>query len=75
MIPLLTILCGFLSSFVVFSYMGYMSHITGIKINDIPLAGPDLAFIVFPAVLNMMPFSNLWAIIFFLVMIFLGIDT
>ncbi|EAS07565.1 Na-dependent neurotransmitter transporter (macronuclear) [Tetrahymena thermophila SB210] len=75
MVPMLTVLCGFLASFVIFSFMGYMSHLTGQSIQDIPLSGPDLAFVVFPAVLTLMPFSNLLSIIFFLTMVFLGIDT
>jgi len=50
-IPLLTVMCGLLASVVIFSYMGFMSQLTGIAINDMPLKGPDLAFIVFPAVL------------------------
>jgi len=75
MIPLLTVLCGFLAAMVIFSFMGYMSAITGIEINEIPLRGPDLAFVVFPAVLTKMPFSNLLAVMFFITMVFLGIDT
>jgi len=32
LIPCLTCLCGFLSGFCVFSYMGYMSKVSGIAI-------------------------------------------
>lgn len=32
LIPFLTCLCGFLSAFAVFSYMGYMSKVSGIPI-------------------------------------------
>ncbi|KAL4503296.1 hypothetical protein ABPG72_000902 [Tetrahymena utriculariae] len=74
-IPIITVCCGLLASVVIFTFMGYMSNITNIDINDMPLKGPDLAFIVFPAVLTQMPFSNILSIVFFLVMIFLGIDT
>lgn len=49
--------------------MGYMSKLSGIPIQDLPLKGPDLTFIAYPAVLSMMPFANLWAIVFFAVMI------
>lgn len=52
--------------------MGYLSHISNIPIEKIPLAGPDLAFVVFPAVLTLMPLSNLLSITFFLTMVFLG---
>lgn len=55
--------------------MGYMSKISGIAIDDLPLSGPDLTFIAYPAVLTMLPFENAWAVVFFAVMIFLGIDT
>ncbi|EAS00316.3 Na-dependent neurotransmitter transporter (macronuclear) [Tetrahymena thermophila SB210] len=74
-IPVITVCCGLLASVVIFTFMGYMSNVTNIDINDMPLKGPDLAFIVFPAVLVQMPFSNILSIIFFMVMIFLGIDT
>lgn len=71
-IPLLTASCGFLAAFVIFSFMGYLSHLTGLPISEIPLAGPDLAFVVFPAVLTYMPFSNLLSMLFFATMVFLG---
>lgn len=70
--PLLTVACGLLAAIVIFCYMGHMSVISGIPINEIPLAGPDLAFIVFPAVLTKMPLSNILSIAFFLTMVFLG---
>jgi SNF family Na+-dependent transporter len=74
-IPALTFFCGVLASLVVFSYMGYMSHATGIPIDEIPLKGPELVFIAYPAALTLMPLSNLWSILFFLIMVLLGIDT
>ncbi|KRW98849.1 hypothetical protein PPERSA_04782 [Pseudocohnilembus persalinus] len=74
-VPLLTCLCGFLSAFAVFSFMGYMAKQSNLTISELPLAGPDLTFIAYPAVITMMPFQNFWAVIFYLVMIFLGIDT
>ncbi len=39
------------------------------------MSGADLAFIIFPIAINTMPFKNLWAIIFYLMMLNLGIDT
>jgi SNF family Na+-dependent transporter len=71
-IPILTVFCGLLAAFVIFTFLGHMSKLTNTSIDDMPLKGPDLAFIVFPAILSTMPFSNIISIIFFLVMIFLG---
>jgi len=38
-----------------------------IPISDIKVDGAELIFVVFPMALNMMPLSNLWAIIFFFI--------
>tara|TARA_B110000503_G_C7078270_1_gene383934 strand:+ start:304 stop:489 length:186 start_codon:yes stop_codon:yes gene_type:complete len=46
-----------------------------IPISEIKVDGAELIFVVFPMALNMMPLSNLWAIIFFFMMINLGLDT
>ena len=74
-IPILTMMCGIIGSFVVFSYMGYISHESNISITDIPLSGHELAFVIYPATLSKMPLSNLWAVLFFAVMVLLGIDS
>lgn len=38
-------------------------------------AGQGLAFIIFTDVINKMPFSPIWAVMFFLMLITIGIDT
>lgn len=37
--------------------------------------GPGLAFIAYPRAVAMMPFPQLWAICFFIMVILLGADT
>jgi len=39
------------------------------------LAGPDLAFVLYPAILIQMPLPNLWCILFFICLLLLGIDS
>ncbi|KAM3133192.1 hypothetical protein pb186bvf_014768 [Paramecium bursaria] len=75
MIPILTAACGLLAALVVFSYIGHVMHLTGLSIQQLPLRGPDLAFVLYPAILTQMPWANFWCILFFIIMILLGIDT
>ncbi|CAD8144099.1 unnamed protein product [Paramecium pentaurelia] len=74
-IPILTALCGMLAGLVVFSYIGHVSFKYNVSIQQLPLSGPDLAFVLYPAILAQMPMPNLWCILFFLVLLLLGIDT
>ncbi len=74
-IPLITIACGFLSAIINFSFLGHLSYISNIPIDDLPLKGTDLAFITYPSVISLLPWPNVWAIIFFLMLITLGIDS
>lgn len=41
----------------------------------IVFAGPGLAFIAFPRAVSLMPLPQLWAIFFFVMIIFLGLDS
>jgi SNF family Na+-dependent transporter len=62
-----------LSGIAIFSILGYMSTITGIDISEIAESGPGLAFIVYPRAVSIMPFPNLWAILFFTMLLMLGL--
>eukprot|EP00794_Sanderia_malayensis_P019884 gene19884-21825_t len=70
-------LTSIFSGFVVFSILGYMAHIQGKDITDPTIAtdGPGLVFIVYPAALATMPQPHVWGVIFFLMLITLGLDS
>lgn len=72
---IINVLSGILSALIVFGYIGFFSHTSGIAIEDLPLSGPSLVFITYPASLAMMPFPRFWLFLFFLTMILLGIDS
>ncbi|KAL1441686.1 hypothetical protein MTO96_008407 [Rhipicephalus appendiculatus] len=63
------------ASLVVFSVLGNMAFTLDIPIEDVVAAGPGLAFITYPAALSLIPFPNLWAVLFFAMLFFLGIDS
>ncbi|XP_070200526.1 sodium- and chloride-dependent glycine transporter 2-like [Littorina saxatilis] len=61
--------------FAIFSVLGYMGFKSGVAIKDVVSSGPGLAFIVYPEAISLMPLPQLWAVLFFLMVVTLVIDT
>lgn len=66
---------SFLAGFVVFSVLGYMAFKMGKDVKDIADEGPGLVFIAYPQAIATLRFSPFWAILFFVMLITLGIDS
>ncbi|XP_056334167.1 sodium- and chloride-dependent GABA transporter 2-like isoform X2 [Danio aesculapii] len=66
---------SFVAGFAVFSVLGFMAHVQGVPIEEVAESGPGLAFIAYPQAVAMMPFPQLWAVCFFIMIVFLGLDT
>ncbi len=64
-----------IAGFAVFTTLGYMSYKQGINIEQLASSGPSLAFIVFPKALSLIPLAPLFAVLFFIMLITLGIDS
>ncbi|XP_073336416.1 sodium- and chloride-dependent betaine transporter-like [Pagrus major] len=60
---------------VVFSFLGFMAHSLGLPLHDVAGAGTKMVFVGFPEVLSMIPLSSFWTVVFFLMILFLGLDT
>ncbi|XP_078143767.1 sodium- and chloride-dependent GABA transporter 2-like [Centroberyx gerrardi] len=72
---LLNSLTSFVAGFAVFSVLGFMAYELGVDISEVAESGPGLAFIAYPRAVAMMPLPQLWATFFFIMIIFLGLDS
>ncbi|XP_029017878.1 sodium- and chloride-dependent GABA transporter 2-like isoform X2 [Betta splendens] len=63
------------AGFAVFSVLGFMANDLGITMDEVAESGPGLAFIAYPKALSLLPGSSFWAVLFFLMILFLGLDS
>lgn len=68
-------LTSFFAGFVVFAIIGYMAHELRQPIEEVATAGPGLMFIAYPEAISRMPVPQLWAVLFFIMLITVGLDT
>ncbi|CAK8683654.1 unnamed protein product [Clavelina lepadiformis] len=66
---------SFISGFAIFSVLGFMAEEQGVDVSMVAESGPGLAFIAYPKAISMMPVSTLWAILFFIMLLLLGLDS
>ncbi|XP_029317596.1 sodium- and chloride-dependent betaine transporter-like [Cottoperca gobio] len=63
------------AGFAVFSVLGFMAHDMGLSMSEVVSSGPGLIFIAYPRALSLLPGSSFWAVLFFFMILFLGLDS
>lgn len=64
-----------IAGFVVFSVLGYMANAIGKRVDDVVKSGVGLAFLVYPEAIITLPASQVWSVLFFLMIMILGLDS
>ena len=69
-------LTSYIAGFAVFSSLGYLAQMTKQSVAEVATGGPGLAFVAYPTIINLLPFgAAIFGIIFFLMLLTLGIDS
>lgn len=74
-VPLANSATSLFAACTTFPFLGHVATLKGIPVADVSSGGIDLAFVAFPGLLNEIAWSNMWAVIFFFMMLCLGVDS
>uniref|UniRef100_A0A1I8INB2 Transporter n=1 Tax=Macrostomum lignano TaxID=282301 RepID=A0A1I8INB2_9PLAT len=63
------------AGFVIFSFIGHLAGNLKVPVKDVSQSGFGLAFIIYPEAMKLLPGSTFWAILFFFMILNLGVDS
>ena len=66
---------SFFAGFAIFSVIGFMAHEQGVSVGSVAEGGPGLAFIAYPKGVSQMPGAAIWAVLFFIMILSLGLGS
>jgi SNF family Na+-dependent transporter len=64
-----------LSGSVVFAVLGFLAHELGVTVGEVVQSGEGLSFVAYPEAVSKLPFSPVWGVLFFSMMVACGMDS
>ncbi|KAF6025222.1 hypothetical protein EB796_016468 [Bugula neritina] len=74
-VPLINCATSIYAGFVIFCVLGYMANEAGVEVKDIIDKGPGLVFVAYPYAISQLPVPQLWAVLFFIMILSVGLDS
>ncbi|XP_029665148.1 sodium- and chloride-dependent glycine transporter 1-like [Formica exsecta] len=66
---------SFFAGLVIFSVIGFLAHELDVPVASVVDEGAGLAFIVYPEVVSRLPIAPVWSLLFFIMLLTLGLDS
>jgi len=74
-VGLINSITSIFSGFAIFSVLGYVAHVQKREVAEVVTPGPGLVFVAYPAAIAEMEGAPIWSILFFVMIICLGLDS
>ena len=74
-IPVANSLTSFYAALTVFTFVGHVAHVLKLDVDKVTTQSVSLAFVAYPGLINLLAGKNFWAVIFFTMLVTLGIDS
>ncbi|XP_046360459.2 sodium- and chloride-dependent glycine transporter 2-like [Haliotis rufescens] len=74
-VTLVGVVTSLLAGVVMFAALGFLAAEVETPISQVISSGPGIGFVVYPEALSLLPVPQLWSVLFFLMLLVLGIDS
>ncbi|XP_022337036.2 sodium- and chloride-dependent glycine transporter 1-like [Crassostrea virginica] len=74
-LPIVDVVTSVFAGCVVFVTLGFMAEEANVTVEKVVDSGPGIAFIVYPEAVSKLPLPQMWAVLFFIMLFTVGLDS